>query len=201
MSFQWIIDNAESISINRKSMVSSTTARDGTVRSVSRGGQPWRFEVKFPDGAKWTDLRPLISSAEKLDRYTTATIKLNDPGLFWLSQYQGNATNTAFSASWTQGSKTITVSGGTTPSGFKFRAGDFIQLGATRHVYTVAQDVVYSGTSVTLHRPVLDATGSGSLVIGANCQYSVICTQFPEWTIFARDQVSWSGPFIFQEVL
>ena len=29
--------------------------------------------------------------------------------------------------------------------------------------------------------------------------WSVICVQFPEWTIFAKNQVSWSGPFVFYE--
>lgn len=29
----------------------------------------------------------------------------------------------------------------------------------------------------------------------------VICVELPQWTIFARDQVSWSGAFVFYEVL
>ncbi len=46
MSFQWIVDNAESLSINRKKVVASTQSRDGTVRAVSRGNAAKRFEVK-----------------------------------------------------------------------------------------------------------------------------------------------------------
>lgn len=30
--------------------------------------------------------------------------------------------------------------------------------------------------------------------------YTVICVQFPQWTLFGYDQVSWDGPFIFVEV-
>lgn len=30
---------------------------------------------------------------------------------------------------------------------------------------------------------------------------TVICVEMPQWTIFARDQVSWSGPFVFYEVV
>ncbi len=30
---------------------------------------------------------------------------------------------------------------------------------------------------------------------------NIICVELPQWTIFARDQVSWSGAFIFYEVL
>jgi len=29
--------------------------------------------------------------------------------------------------------------------------------------------------------------------------WDVICVQIPEWNIFQRNQVSWSGPFVFYE--
>lgn len=126
MSFQWIIDSAETLSINRKRMVASTRARDGSVRVVSRGTQPKTFTVKFPDGVPWTTLRSNIAAAEALDRITTATISIPYAKFPW---YYGNVA------------------------------------------------------------PVSDDT------------YTVRCIEFPEWTIFARDQVSWSGPFVFIEVL
>lgn len=204
MSFQWIIDNADSISINRQEVVASTTARDGTVRSVSRGNAPWRFEVKLPDGPRWTDLRQNISLAEKLGRVTSANIQLNAAGHSWIVKYQGNSVNyTGFAATWTTGSSTLTLTTSpTTASGYKFRAGDFIQLRTTGKVYTVAADVAYNSNTVTLHRPILDASGTAQTIrVAENCQFNVICTQFPSWTLFARDQVSWTGPFIFQEVV
>ena len=126
MTFQWIVNQAETISINRKKMVASTTARDGTVRAVSRGTQPKRFEIKLPDGIPWTVLRTDITAAEVLDRITTATISIPYAKFPW---YYGN----------------------TAP--------------------------------------------------GSDDSYTVRCIQFPEWTIFARNQVAWSGPFVFQEVL
>lgn len=30
-------------------------------------------------------------------------------------------------------------------------------------------------------------------------EYTVLCVSMPNWTIFARDQVSWDGPFVFYE--
>lgn len=126
MSFQWIIDGAETLSINRKRMVASTRARDGSVRVVSRGTQPKTFTVKFPDGVLWTNLRTNIAAAEALDRITTATISIPYAKFPW---YYGNVA------------------------------------------------------------PVADET------------YTVRCIEFPEWTIFSRNQVSWSGPFVFIEVL
>ena len=126
MSFQWIIDGAETLSINRKRMVASTRARDGSVRVVSRGTQPKTFTVKFPDGVLWTNLRTNIAAAEALDRITTASISIPYAKFPW---YYGNVA------------------------------------------------------------PASDET------------YTVRCIEFPEWTIFSRNQVSWSGPFVFIEVV
>jgi len=203
MSFQFVIDNASSISINRKQVVASTTARDGTVRNVGRGGNTWRFEVTLPNGPRWSDYRNDISKLEDLGRTTEGTFSFNNSGHSWLVGYQGNSVNyTGFVASWTQGQTSITLtSSPTTSSGYKFKAGDFIQLGASGKVYTVAEDVAYNSNSVKVHRPILDSTGNGSLRVAENCVWTVYCSQFPEWDIFARDQVGWSGSFIFEEKL
>ena len=126
MSFQWIIDSAETLSINRKKIVAQSTARDGKVRAVSRGTPPKTFTVKLPDGIRWTELKSNIESAEALDRVTTATITIPYAKFPWFYN---------------------------------------------------------------------------NVAPGSDLTYTVICTQFPEWTIFARDQVSWSGPFVFVEVV
>lgn len=204
MSFQWIINNAETVSMERKKVTAATQTRSGVIRTVSRGGQVWRFEVKLPDGPRWTDYRQLISQAEALDRTSTGTIQFNSTGHDWLIKYQGNSANyTGFVATITNNSNTITLTTSpTTSSGFKFRAGDFIQLGASGKVYTVAADVAFNSNTVTLHRPVLEASASGvALRVGPNCIWTVVCSEFPSWTLFARDQVSWSGPFVFYESL
>jgi len=76
VSFQFIIDRAEQLSINRKKMVATTTARDGQVRAVSRGDQPNRITVTLPNGIPWTELKTSIEAAEALDRISTATITI-----------------------------------------------------------------------------------------------------------------------------
>lgn len=204
MSFQWIIDNAETVSMERKKVTAATQTRSGVIRTVSRGGQVWRFEVKLPDGPRWTDFRQYISQAEALDRTSTGNIQFNATGHDWLIKYQGNSANyTGFVATITNNSNTITLTTSpTTSSGYKFRAGDFIQLGSSGKVYTVTADVAFNSNTVTLHRPVLEASASGvALRVGPNCVWTVVCSQFPSWTLFARDQVSWSGPFVFYESL
>jgi hypothetical protein len=202
MSFQWIIDNAEAISIDTQPNVSTTITRDGTARSTSRGGDTWRFTVTAPDGPRWSDYRNNIALAQALGRTTTANIQINDTGqTSWLNAYQGNCANVnAVTASWTTGN-TITLTGGQAASGFNFKAGDFIQLGSSGRVYQVAANVAFNSNTVTLNRPIIDAAGSATLRIGPAVTWNVLCTGFPTWTIFARDQVSWSGPFVFYENL
>ena len=126
MTFQWIVNNAESIRLNRNKQVSTTTARNGMFRAVTRGTQPKRFEVKLPDGLPWSSFRSDIIAAEALDRITSATISLPYAKFPWY----------------------------------------------------------YNNTA-----PASDES------------YTVLCTDFPEWTIFSRNQVSWSGPFVFVEVI
>jgi hypothetical protein len=125
MSFQWTITYSESLSIERKKVVASTTARDGTVRALSRGTVPKRFTVKVADGIAWTELSSFITAAEALDKISTATISIPYAKFPW---YYNNS-NPGTDQSWT-----------------------------------------------------------------------VRCVEFPTWTIFARNQVSWSGPFVFVEV-
>jgi hypothetical protein len=126
MSFQWIVDRAETLSINRKKTVATTTARDGNVRAVSRGTPPKRFTVQLPDGLAWTDISAFITAAETLDKITTATIELPYAKFPWY----------------------------------------------------------YNNTAP-----------------GSNQSWTVRCVEFPDWTIFSRNQVSWSGPFVFVEVI
>jgi hypothetical protein len=202
-AFQYVFNNAESINYNRKAVVASTTTRSGIVRSASRGGQIWRFEVKLPDGISWSDARPYIEAIDAADRYTDGNVQINNAGYnSYLTKYLGNCANTsAVTASFVQGATSITLTGGQAASGFNFKAGDVIQLKSTGKVYSVTSDVAYNVNTVPVNRPILDATSSGTLVIGPNVTWNVICTDLPQWTIFARNQVSWSGAFLFSEVV
>lgn len=200
-AFQYVFNNAESINFNRKAVVASTTTRSGIVRTASRGGQIWRFEVKLPDGIPWTTARAYIEAIDAADRYTDGNVQINNSGYnSWLTTYQGNCGGSV-GASWVQGAMSITLTSGQAGSGFNFKAGDLIQLGSSGKVYSVTSNVAYNSNTVPVNRPVLDNTGSGTLVIGTNVTWNVICQDLPQWTIFSRDQVSWSGPFVFSEVV
>ena len=89
MSFQYIIDNATTLSISRTDTVSSTQSRDGTVKAVSRGTPKKIFTVKLPDGPKWSDERASIEALETLDKHTAATITITYATHPW---YYSNST-------------------------------------------------------------------------------------------------------------
>lgn len=136
-AFQYVFNNAESINFNRKAVVASTTTRSGIVRSASRGGQIWRFEVKLPDGIRWSDARGYIEAIDAADRYTDGNVQINNAGYnSYLTTYLGNCAGNP-AASWVQGATSITLTGGQAASGFNFKAGDIIQLGSSGKVYSV----------------------------------------------------------------
>ena len=204
-AYQWVFDRATSIGINKRAVIASTQSRDQTIRTVSRGGQVWRFDVKLPDGIPWTEARQYIEKIDSADRFTQGNVQINTTGYnSWLIPYQGDAVSTTgFTANIVQGTNTITIyNAPSVPgTGYRFRAGDFIQLGGG-HVYSVATDVAYNGATVTLNRPVLDANANVvALTIGPSVTWTVNCVEIPDWTIFARNQVSFSGSFKFVEAL
>ena len=203
-AFQYVFDNAQSISIDRRAVTAQTIARDNTVRAVSRGGQTWRFTVRLPDGLRWSDARPYIEAIEAADRYTAGNVQLSNTGYTgWLNAYRGSAlSTTGFYANITTGWANATITANpAVASGYKFRTGDIVQVGTTGNVYSITSDVAFNSNAVTSNRAVRDTTGNVALTVGPAVTWTVICTQLPTWTIFARDQVSWSGEFVFYEAL
>lgn len=203
-AYQEVFDNATTISINKRRPVAQTVSRDGSIRSTSLGGGTWQFEVLLPNGPRWQEYRPLIERMEALDLNTTATIQINGTGMDYIIGYQGNFTSpNSVQVSYTSGNTvTITSNPEVLTSGQKkFVAGDVIQLGASGSVYSVVEDVAHDSNTVTLNRPVLDSAGTYTLLTGTSVTWSVICVNFPNWTIFGYDQISWDGAFVFAEAV
>jgi hypothetical protein len=124
-AFQFVFDNAETISVNNKKVVGQTATRNGVVRSVSRGNTAKTIVVKLPDGMRWSDISANIAAMDAADKF--------------------------------------------------------------------AQEIVT--TASTGYNSWLGNTNS----FGSNI--NVTCVSLPQWTVFARDQVSWDGPFVFAEVI
>lgn len=88
MSFQFVINNAETLSINNRKMSAVTTARDGSVRVVTRGLQSINIEVKLPDGMRWSEIKDDIAAIEALDLITQEQIEIPYEGFEWYYGYQ-----------------------------------------------------------------------------------------------------------------
>ena len=207
MSFQTVFDRAETISIITRPTVATSITRNNVVRSVHRGGDSWRFSVTLPDGIPWSELRPVIAEMEKLGTHTQQdNIKINNAGYNdWLLNYQGDSENiSGFIANIGTDVDYLTLGG--YPAGpnlsngdYTFRAGDVIELPLDA-VYIVAEDVIYPQPVVPLNRAVTAEINNYNLILGPEVAWDLICVEMPQWTIFQRNQVSWSGAFVFYEV-
>ena len=202
MSFQYIIDNAAELSIQKRQKVAQTISRAGVVKTTSLGGQVYEIRARLPTGPRWSEERRFIEAAEGLDRTTVGTIKINNPGQQYIIGYQGDVPNPSITVSPTQVPKRLSITGGVTINdGFVFRAGDYIQLGANGSVYTVIEDVFHTNQLVTVHRPVRESAGTYTLLVGQDVSWDVICINIPQWTLFGFDQIRWNGEFVFVEAL
>jgi hypothetical protein len=200
-AFQWIIDNAVDVQINKRGVVAQTISRDQTVRSVSRGGRIWKFVVTPSPGTRWQDpgVRANIEAIDKADRFTVGTINFNQPAFDYIFGYLGSqTTTTGWTATAVRGSDTLTMGG---VSGFRFRAGDLLQFSGQDRVYSVAQDVNPNQTTVQLNRPVLEPSATYTLIVGRAVNWKVICTNIPDYKITSTGLIEWTGPFEFTESL
>lgn len=198
-AYQEVFDRATSLSINKRRKVSQTQSRSGVIKTTSVGGQVWEFEVRLPDGPRFSDYRSIIQDMETLDRVTVGEVSIPQSYIAGLVGDVGQSGTINVSA--TQGGTSLTVNSNTNATNFRLKRGDYIQLGSTGKVYSVTNDQTSATSAIGVHRPILDATASYNLVIGNQVTWDVICVQWPNYTIFGYDQVSWSGPFIFVEAI
>ena len=120
-AFQYVFDNAETISIDRQPVAAQTISRNMTVRTVTRAVAKKTFVVKLPDGMPYNIAKPYITAMDNAGKYTEGTITISP------STY----------GTWFEATDTTT--------------------------------------------------------------YTIICIAYPQWTVSARNQVSWSGAFTFVE--
>lgn len=198
-AYQEVFDRATSLSINKRRKVSQTQSRSGVIKTTSVGGQVWEFEVRLPDGPRFSDYRSIIQDMETLDRVNTGEVSI--PQSYIAGTVGGLGVSGTINVAATQGGTSLTVNTNTSDSNFRLKKGDYIQLGTSGKVYAVTNDQASLTGVIGVHRPLLDVTANYDLVIGTNVVWDVICVQWPNYTIFGYDQVSWSGPFIFVEAI
>lgn len=97
MSFQFIFDNAETISVNNRPVVLQTITRNNTVRATNLGGAVKRYTVKLPDGIPYREISANITAAETLGQHTSANVTVTLDGTVYDT---GNVICTVF-PNWT----------------------------------------------------------------------------------------------------
>lgn len=213
MSFQWIIDNAETLSIVKRPVVSQTVSRDQRIRSVSRGGNVWKFAVKMPEIMIWSSCRGYLESIDVNALLESQSINLSKTTYDWMTKYRGDATSTAtmtFKYTAAQAaSDTFKFELGNLPGAtgsYLFKAGDLIQPTGSKYVYSTVNAVIKGSATTQLievHRSILDTPSDTAVTIkvGPQVSWTVICTKIPTWTFVGKDLIQFNGDFEFQEVL
>lgn len=197
MSFQWIFDNAASLSIDKQPTVAQTITRNNRVNSVVRSGYTYRFTVEMPVGYRYSDARAAITAYEQLGRYTVDTINIPHS---YIAGYTGDLTSPSLTGTHTQYSTNITINYTATNGQTVLGAGDFIKIGSG-NTYTITQDLVAPNTTASVNRAILETSGTNSLTTGTAVDWDVICVNMPQWNIFDYNLVNWTGSFVFYEVV
>jgi hypothetical protein len=127
-------------------------------------------------------------------------------GYSYINGYQGTAANIQlkYLSDSTPTQLTITSSDSTSSGDYIFRSGDWLQLGTNGYTYSVVNDVAHGTNLVTVNRPVIETASNVttySAQVGQQVSWTVLLTEMPSWTLFGYDQVSWSGSFVFYEVV
>ena len=214
MSFQWVIDNAENISMTKRPVISQTVSRDQVIRTVSRGGAVWKFAVKMPPVMVWNNnARGYLESIDTKAMLQSQTINMSKTGYDWMVKYRGDATSTT-TMTWKYNaaqaaSNTYKFELGNMPGSVGavlFRAGDLIQPTGSKYVYsTVSASTKGSAATqlIEVHRSILDTPSDTAVTfkVGPAVSWTVICTKMPTWTFVEKELIEFNGDFEFQEVL
>jgi hypothetical protein len=93
------------------------------------------------------------------------------------------------------------VSRGSKPWTFTVKLPDGIPWTELRTLIAAAEVVDRFTTTTIAFSNSGYSTWLGNTVGLSGQTFNVICTSFPKWTIGARNQTMWDGPFVFQQVV
>ena len=224
MSIQTIIDNATSITVNKRKVAASSISRSGHIKTADRGVGVYAFTVSMHPGLTYSTNRGLLESLDTMDVINEANVNIGstNSGLTYITAYQGDLTTaqqdelTCVATTGTDGANIHVSTAGVTGnvSGYTnlFKAGDFIQpkgnTSTYRYPYQVTSDVAWSVSAditVPVHRGVLSQTGTsittGGLRVGKNVNWQVKALQMPIYSVVPHDRIEFSGDFELMEVI
>ena len=218
MSIQTVIDNAQSITIDRRKLAGQTVSRSGQVKISSVASNvPWMFTVKMHPATQWSTNRSLFEEIDRLDRIFEEEIDIGttNTNLSYITAYQGDfsagqiAQVTIDSGSALNVVANMSAVTGESSSDYVFKKGDLFKLSGTyRYPYTVTADVtrgVGSTVNVPINRPFINQAGyteaGAGIVVGSAVTWRVVMTKKPSYTIVPYDRAVFDGSFELVEVI
>lgn len=216
MSLQTIIDNAVSIEFIRRKLAGQSVSRSGQVKIASVANNvPWQMIVEPRPGMRYADYRDLVEEIDRLDRVFLEVVDIgnSNPGLAYITEYQGTLTGTELStitvASASALTITLNVTGFTGGTKVVFEPGDLIQLGGNyKYPYTVTSRVLRGSGStvqVPINRPFIDQAGytevGASILVGKNVTWQMVMTKKPSYRVIPGGFLEWSDNFELVEVI
>lgn len=191
---QTIIDNCDSIEIDRRKVVGIQITRNEVARtSETPTFQPWRMKLTMPSRFKYNQVRSLLEALDTLDRNTPEVVTFgNVPCLSWIFKYQGALTSgqlsqilvDTFNGNTLRLDNLPSVSSGTV----MFEPNDLIQIGNYPYPFTSTTRIL-RGTlgyvDVITNRPNI-LTGNVSnetITVGNECEFNMFCPNMPVYKL------------------
>ena len=216
--------------MDKKRVSSQSISRSGMIKTASLANKvPWVLTVEMPPGLRYTDtgVREFLSQLDHDGLRAVNAVELgsSNPGLSWLTAYQGDLT-TAQQAQLRSHSSNATVEGsklvvdvqnvtGSSPSDVLVKAGDFIQpTGGYKYPYMVTQDVLIGDVTqvenyqvlVPVNRPIIQQSGytwttANSTVVGSNVTWQLKLLMAASYSITPDRLLEWNAELMFMEYI
>jgi hypothetical protein len=209
MSFQSIINSADSIEWDRKRVIGIQYTRSEIARFTEIPTRnPWQLTVTVPAYLPYDQARSLLEDIDRLDRDLSNVISFGaNPRLRWLLQYQGALVSSQVSALRVGsfvGQELYLNSVPPIQAGqFYFKNGDFIQIQGYPNPFTVRGYIDTQGQEQTgdvpasalrnssqliliMHRNnfITQAFGSNTgIIVGTDVQFRLYCVNSPTYKI------------------
>lgn len=211
MTFQTIINRAQSIEFNRRRVVGQSISRSQRIKTAERiSAQPFVLTVTPQARFTFESERPTIEMIQNFDRNEECPVQIGQiEGLRFINSYLGSLSSGELSSLTITNATSTSITIGGLPSVSSstviFKAGDWIQPTDSRYPYIVTEQVLRGTTSTvtaTTHRPIITSEGislTGPLKIGTQTTMVVIASQFPTYSVIDHNWAQYNGDFVFVE--
>ena len=201
---QTIIDNCDSLEIDRRKVVGIQITRNEVPRtSATPTYQPWRMKLTMPSFYKYNAARSLMESLDTLDRNTPEVVTFsNNPKLSWIFKYQGAMSGGQISGITVQSftnNQLVLTNLPTVPSGtVLFEPNDLIQIGNEPFPFTsTAQVLRGSAINVTVftNRPNILTSNvvNDGITVGNSCDFKMFCPNMPVYKLIPGGYLRGTG--------